>query len=184
MFAQKGECKKMVEENEKLKEDLNEVKSQVLVAEYKRESDIQRQDRRAQEEIASLQQLVQGKILRKKMLKHMDLMDHNALCVCLYSFAETIEESSNAKSEIDRLRTEIEKIKIENSELRETVHSQQVRDFQFLIFRESICENFMRHISTFTKFKKSMRFKNYVYVVCGSNFRKELCQKSRKKPFC
>lgn len=69
MFAQKGECKKMVEENEKLKEDLNEVKSQVLVAEYKRESDIQRQDRRAQEEIASLQQLVQGKILRKKNVK-------------------------------------------------------------------------------------------------------------------
>lgn len=50
----------MAEENEKLKEDLNEIKSQVLVAEYKRESDIQRQDRRAQEEIASLQELVQG----------------------------------------------------------------------------------------------------------------------------
>lgn len=57
-----GECKKLIEENEKLKEDLNEIKSQVLVAEYKRESDIQRQDRRAQEEIASLQQLVQGKV--------------------------------------------------------------------------------------------------------------------------
>lgn len=51
----------MADENEKLKADVNEIKSQVLVAEYKRESDIQRQDRRAQEEIASLQQLVQGK---------------------------------------------------------------------------------------------------------------------------
>lgn len=60
LFPVKGECKKLAEENEKLKEDVNEIKSQVLVAEYKRESDIQRQDRRAQEEIASLQQLVQG----------------------------------------------------------------------------------------------------------------------------
>ncbi|KAG4078158.1 hypothetical protein HA402_002210 [Bradysia odoriphaga] len=96
-ILKESECKKLAEENEKLKEDLNEIKSQVLVAEYKRESDIQRQDRRAQEEIASLQQLVQ----------------------------ETIEEASSAKSEIDRLRDEIEKIKFENSELRDAVHSQQ-----------------------------------------------------------
>ncbi|KAJ6636242.1 Early endosome antigen 1 [Pseudolycoriella hygida] len=98
LFMQKeGECRKLAEEKEKLKEDINEIKSQVLVAEYKRETDIQRQDRRAQEEIASLQQLVQ----------------------------ETIEESSNAKSEIDRLRDEVEKMKMENSELRDVVHSQQ-----------------------------------------------------------
>lgn len=43
-----------------MKKELNETKSQVLVAEYKRENEIQHQDIRAQEEIASLQQLVHG----------------------------------------------------------------------------------------------------------------------------
>lgn len=44
-----------------MRKELNETKSQVVVAEYKRETEIQQQDRKAQEEIASLQQLVQGK---------------------------------------------------------------------------------------------------------------------------
>lgn len=40
--------------------ELNEVKSQILVAEFNRDAQIQQQDRKAQEEIASLQQLVHG----------------------------------------------------------------------------------------------------------------------------
>lgn len=40
--------------------ELNEVKSQILVAEFSRDAQIQQQDRKAQEEIASLQQLVHG----------------------------------------------------------------------------------------------------------------------------
>lgn len=42
-----------------LRKELDETKSQVLVAEYK---SIQSQDRKAQEEIASLQHVVQGSI--------------------------------------------------------------------------------------------------------------------------
>lgn len=44
-----------------LQKELNETKSQVVIAEYKRETDIQNQDRKAQEEISSLQHLVHGK---------------------------------------------------------------------------------------------------------------------------
>lgn len=47
-----------------LRKELNETKSQVVVAEYKRETEIQNQDRRAQEEISSLQHLVHGKLLK------------------------------------------------------------------------------------------------------------------------
>lgn len=55
------ECKKLNEQLARLRKELDETKSQVLVAEYKRETDIQSQDRKAQEEIASLQHLVHGK---------------------------------------------------------------------------------------------------------------------------
>lgn len=56
-----AECTKLNYEMNTLNKELNEVKSQILVAEYSRESEIQHQDRKAQEEIASLQQLVHGK---------------------------------------------------------------------------------------------------------------------------
>lgn len=44
-----------------LQKELNETKSQVVVAEYKRETYIKDQDRKAQEEISSLQHLVHGR---------------------------------------------------------------------------------------------------------------------------
>lgn len=56
-----AECKNLNEQLVNLRKELDESKSQVLVAEYKRETDIQCQDRKAQEEIASLQNLVHGK---------------------------------------------------------------------------------------------------------------------------
>lgn len=55
-----GECKKQSDELLQLRKELNEIKSQVVVAEYQRQSDIQHQDRKAQEEIASLQHIVHG----------------------------------------------------------------------------------------------------------------------------
>lgn len=60
-FPKLDECIKLNEQLVDLRKELNETKSQVVVAEYKRETDIQNQDRRAQEEIASLQHLVHGK---------------------------------------------------------------------------------------------------------------------------
>lgn len=44
-----------------LRKELNETKSQIVVAEYKRETDIQNLDRKAHAEISSLQHLVHGK---------------------------------------------------------------------------------------------------------------------------
>lgn len=61
-----------------MKKELNESKSQVLVAEYKREHEIQHQDIRAQEEIASLQQLVHGKELTEGKRK---VIDQRELCL-------------------------------------------------------------------------------------------------------
>lgn len=59
-FQLTGECKKLNQQLDELNKELNETKSQVVVAEYKRETEIKHQDRKAQEEIASLQQLVHG----------------------------------------------------------------------------------------------------------------------------
>lgn len=55
-----AECEQLNEQLVDLRKELNDTKSQVVVAEYQRETDIQNQDRKAQEEIASLQQLVHG----------------------------------------------------------------------------------------------------------------------------
>ena len=59
--------KRGLEEQNKLKEDirilneeLNESKSQLLVAGYQLESDVEEEKRKCQEQIASYQQLVQG----------------------------------------------------------------------------------------------------------------------------
>lgn len=56
-----GELTRLKKAHEEVRKELNETKSQVVVAEYKRETEIQHQDRKAQEEIASLQQLVHGR---------------------------------------------------------------------------------------------------------------------------
>lgn len=60
-FGYSGECRKLNEQLGTLRKELNETKSQVVLAEYKRETELQDQGRRAQEEIASLQHLVHGK---------------------------------------------------------------------------------------------------------------------------
>lgn len=58
-----GECKKLTDQLAELLKELNETKSQVVVAEYQRDTEIRHQDRKAQEEIASLQQLVHGSLV-------------------------------------------------------------------------------------------------------------------------
>lgn len=62
-----GEFGRLLKAHDEIKTELIEAKSQVVVAEYKRETEIQHQDRRAQEEIASLQQLVHGRKLELKI---------------------------------------------------------------------------------------------------------------------
>lgn len=61
MICYAGDCRKLSEQLSTLRKELNEAKSQVVLAEYKRETELQEQGRRAQEEIASLQHLVHGK---------------------------------------------------------------------------------------------------------------------------
>lgn len=62
LCARLGDYARLLKTHDEIKNELIEAKSQVVVAEYKRETEIQHQDRRAQEEIASLQQLVHGMI--------------------------------------------------------------------------------------------------------------------------
>lgn len=82
-----AECKKLTEQLANLRKELDETKSQVLVAEYKRETDIQCQDRKAQEEIASLQHLVHGKekMLFQHFTKRMILFTA-LLYFCIYTY--------------------------------------------------------------------------------------------------
>lgn len=62
LFLQKeNECKKLSNEVSQLNLELNEAKSRIAVDHFNR-SECQNQDRRAQEEIASLQKLVHGKL--------------------------------------------------------------------------------------------------------------------------
>lgn len=55
-----GECRKLNDQLGVLRKDLNETKSQVVLAEYKRETDFQEHERKAQGEINSLQHFVHG----------------------------------------------------------------------------------------------------------------------------
>ncbi|CAD7090186.1 unnamed protein product [Hermetia illucens] len=98
LYLQKeAECKKLSGEMENMQKQLDDVKSQLVVVEYRTESDRQQQERKAQEEIASLQQLVQ----------------------------DTIEESSICKAELEHLREEMIRVKQENRDLRELIAHQQ-----------------------------------------------------------
>lgn len=98
LYLQKeSECKKLSADIETIKKELDEVKSQLLVAEYKNQHEFQHQERKAQEEIASLQQLVQ----------------------------DTIEESSICKADLERMREEAVKFRQENRDLRELLTHQQ-----------------------------------------------------------
>lgn len=80
-----------------VRKDLDEMKSQFLVAECKQENQIQLIDRKAQEEVSSLQQLVH----------------------------ETIEESTILKSELEKLHEECGRLRQENRELREEILERQ-----------------------------------------------------------
>lgn len=69
-----------------MRKELNESKSQVLLVEYKRETDIQEQSQKAQEEIISLQHLVQGKMLQKFELHLMKFLLIFFLTICEQNF--------------------------------------------------------------------------------------------------
>lgn len=117
------ECKKLNEQLMNLRSELDETKSQVLVAEYKRETDIQSQDRKAQEEIASLQHLVHG----KERHTHFHHFHYKLYNTSFFTFIETVEESSFLKSEIDRLASENDRLRTEvTSSHSQSSHSPQV----------------------------------------------------------
>lgn len=91
-----AECKKLSDELVALRKELNETKSQVVIAEYKRESDIQYQHRKAQQEIASLQQLVHG------------LCVHSVpLPTFIYNFSRHFNSQKPSKSRVHRKQNSI-----------------------------------------------------------------------------
>ncbi|KDR06357.1 hypothetical protein L798_04283, partial [Zootermopsis nevadensis] len=85
----------------RLSSELDEAKSQLVVAGFRMESDLQDEKRKCQEEIASLQQIVQ----------------------------ETVEESSSSRSkydsEVKRLKRANERLETQNLELRSLLQQQQ-----------------------------------------------------------
>ncbi|KAJ9574302.1 hypothetical protein L9F63_026050, partial [Diploptera punctata] len=91
----------VISEVKKLSSELDEAKSQLVVAGFRLESDLQDEKRKCQEEIASLQQIVQ----------------------------ETVEESSTSRSkyecEMKRLRRANERLESELHELRTVVQQHQ-----------------------------------------------------------
>lgn len=59
MYIQKeNELKKLVNEANELRKELNEAKSQIYIAEMNKSKDLEDQNRKAQEEIQNLQQIV------------------------------------------------------------------------------------------------------------------------------
>ena len=115
MFFFLGECRKLVSDLQCTKKQLDEVKSQLTIAEYSKEKDLEDNSRRAQEEIQSLQQLVH----------------------------ETIEENTMSNSEIKRLADDNERYRLENIELRESLAAQQVNFNNYFVtngFPRGRCE--------------------------------------------
>ncbi|KAJ9598189.1 hypothetical protein L9F63_011127, partial [Diploptera punctata] len=96
-----AEQNRLISEVKKLSSELDEAKSQLVVAGFRLESDLQDEKRKCQEEIASLQQIVQ----------------------------ETVEESSTSRSkyecEMKRLRRANERLESELHELRTVVQQHQ-----------------------------------------------------------
>ncbi|PSN56497.1 hypothetical protein C0J52_08449, partial [Blattella germanica] len=102
LYLQKeAEQNRLLVEVQRLSSELDEAKSQLVVAGFRLESDLQDEKRKCQEEIASLQQIVQ----------------------------ETVEESSSSRSkfesEVKRLRRANERMENEIQELRTLLQQQQ-----------------------------------------------------------
>ncbi|XP_058830782.1 rab GTPase-binding effector protein 1 isoform X2 [Topomyia yanbarensis] len=96
-LAKEAECKRLAKEFNLARKELEETKSQMMVMEYSREKDLEEQNRRTQEEIQTLQQLVQ----------------------------ETVDESTFCQGEIRRLAEENERLKTEQQELKEALVAAQ-----------------------------------------------------------
>lgn len=96
-----AEQNQLLADVKRLSLELDEAKSQLVVAGFRMESDLQDEKRKCQEEIASLQQIVQ----------------------------ETVEESSSSRSkyesEVKRHRRAYERLELENHELRSLLQQQQ-----------------------------------------------------------
>uniref|UniRef100_A0A1L8DCE6 Putative molting cycle n=1 Tax=Nyssomyia neivai TaxID=330878 RepID=A0A1L8DCE6_9DIPT len=98
LYIQKeGECRMHSETIDALTKELDEAKSQLIVAEYRKENEMQNQELKAQEELSSLRQLVQ----------------------------ETLDESSSLKDDQKRLYEEYERIRQENHNLKEMLSKEQ-----------------------------------------------------------
>ncbi|XP_059609406.1 rab GTPase-binding effector protein 1 isoform X2 [Phlebotomus argentipes] len=98
LYLQKeAECKKHSIKIDSLTKELDEAKSQLIVAEYRKENEMQNQELKAQEELASLRQLVQ----------------------------DTLDESSQLKDDQKRLYDEYERIRQENHNLKEMLSNQE-----------------------------------------------------------
>lgn len=96
-LAKEAECKRFAKEATAMRKELEEAKSQIMVMEFNREKDLEDQNRRAQEEIQTLQQLVQ----------------------------ETVDESTYSHAEIRRLAEENERLRTEQQELKEALAAAQ-----------------------------------------------------------
>lgn len=125
MYIQKeNELKKLVNEANELRKELNEAKSQIYIAEMNKSKDLEDQNRKAQEEIQNLQQIVNetGRIIsNKSAFKVFHYMLNNFV----------VEELSVSICENKPLADENERIRQENQELKELLSQQQVRQFAY-----------------------------------------------------
>ncbi|XP_055615990.1 rab GTPase-binding effector protein 1 isoform X2 [Toxorhynchites rutilus septentrionalis] len=96
-LAKEAECKRFAKEVAACRKELDEAKAQLMVMEYSKEQDLEDQNRRAQEEIQTLQQLVQ----------------------------ETVDESAISQAEVRRLGEENDRMRTEQQELKDALAAAQ-----------------------------------------------------------
>lgn len=96
-MAKEKECVQLKQKVSMLKKELDEANSQIVIAEYNREKDLEEQKLRFDQETQTLQQLIQ----------------------------ETCDESTLAHNEIKKLQDENERIKQELISLKESYVQQQ-----------------------------------------------------------
>jgi Rab GTPase-binding effector protein 1 len=98
------ECNQLKHKIIHLKKELDEASSQLVIAEYNREKDLEDQKIRSEQEIQTLQQLIQ----------------------------ETCDETTLAHNEMKRLHDENERMKQEMTSLRESIQQQVSKQWKIL----------------------------------------------------
>lgn len=104
-----------------MKKELDDVKSQLVIAEYNKEKDLEENNRKNYEEIQTLQQIIQVHKIYKNSLYIIYMSNPFSK---YWIFQETVDEASKSIHDIKRLTEENERLRQEIHEIKEIQQTQ------------------------------------------------------------